>query len=99
MPTDPSPAAPEALTAVEQARVPSAPRLLLTAREAAALCGVSLASWRRHAGAGKVPAPGQLGGHVLWRYAELVEFIAAGCPDRRAWEALRDHAAQTNGRR
>jgi predicted DNA-binding transcriptional regulator AlpA len=65
------------------------PPLLIPAPEAARLSGVSPATWHRLAAAKKVPAPVRLGGRVLWRAAELREWIAAGCPDRRTWEARR----------
>jgi predicted DNA-binding transcriptional regulator AlpA len=70
---------------------------LVGARQAAALCSVSLASWHRLRAAGKIgPTEVKLGGRVLWRRSELVEWADAGCPDRRAWVALR--SAQHNGR-
>ena len=70
--------------------------LLVRAAEAARLCGLSRATWHRLSAAGRVPAPLRLGGAVLWRAAELAEWCAAGCPDRRTWEALRP--AQRDGR-
>jgi predicted DNA-binding transcriptional regulator AlpA len=70
----------------------------VAAREAARLVGLSLASWYRLRAAGRVgPAEVRLGGRVLFRAAELAEWVAAGCPDRKTWEALR--AANGNGRR
>jgi predicted DNA-binding transcriptional regulator AlpA len=73
------------------APVPPAPLppLLVRAPAAARLCGVSRATWHRLAAAGRTPTPLRLGGAVLWRVAELAAWTAAGCPDRRAWEALR----------
>jgi predicted DNA-binding transcriptional regulator AlpA len=65
------------------------PALLLTARQAAALCGVSAATWHRMVASGRCPAPVRLSaGCVRWRRGELEDWIAAGCPDRRTWEAL-----------
>lgn len=80
-------------------RTPSAPpSWLVGVAEAARLCGVSRATWDRLEAAGRVgPAPVRLGGRVLYRRAELEEWTAAGCPDRRTWAALR--AAQQSGRR
>jgi predicted DNA-binding transcriptional regulator AlpA len=63
--------------------------LLLRARDAARLCGVSPATWHRLVSAGKTPAPVRLAGAVRWRRDELSDWIAAGCPGRREWEALR----------
>jgi excisionase family DNA binding protein len=68
--------------------------LLLTADQAAALCGVSPATWYRMASAGRSPASLRLSrGCVRWRRDELTGWIAAGCPSRREWEAR-----QCNGR-
>jgi prophage regulatory protein len=75
----------------------SPPALLLAARQAAALCGVSVATWWRWRAAGCCPAPVRVGGCVRWRAEELREWTKAGCPPRSEWEALRA-AAQCNGR-
>jgi predicted DNA-binding transcriptional regulator AlpA len=61
--------------------------LLVPAPEAAAVCGVSPATWHRLRAAGKTPAPVRLGGSVRWRLGELRDWVAAGCPARREWEA------------
>jgi predicted DNA-binding transcriptional regulator AlpA len=73
--------------------------LLVPAPEAARLCGISEASWYRLKSASKLPLPVRLGGRVLWRVDELRAWIAAGCPDRREWEARRAVAGTANGRR
>jgi predicted DNA-binding transcriptional regulator AlpA len=71
--------------------------LLLAARQAATLCGVSVATWQRMASAGRCPAPLRLSpGCVRWRREDLVEWVRSGCPSRREWEPLR---AQQSGRR
>jgi predicted DNA-binding transcriptional regulator AlpA len=73
--------------------------LLLTADQAAALCGVSGATWYRMASAGRCPASVRLSrGCVRWRRDELTDWIAAGCPDRKTWEALKA-TGNANGRR
>jgi predicted DNA-binding transcriptional regulator AlpA len=72
-------------------------RLLVSARDAARLCGLSVATWHRRAAAGLVPAAVRIGpGCVRWRVEELREWIGAACPPRATWEALQ--AAQRNGR-
>jgi predicted DNA-binding transcriptional regulator AlpA len=77
-----------AALSVEAGRPASA--LLLTARQAAAMCGVSLATWHRMVSAGRCPAPLRLSrGCVRWRAGELAEWVAAGCPPRREFEARR----------
>src|SRR5262245_22929557 len=70
--------------------------LLVPAAEASRICGISEASWYRLKAGGKTPLPVRLGGRVLWRVEELRRWCAAGCPDRRSWEALQ--SAQRNGR-
>jgi predicted DNA-binding transcriptional regulator AlpA len=71
---------------------PGVEPLLVPAPEAGRLSGVSEATWYRLAAAKRVPAPIRLGGRVLWRVAELREWVEAGCPDRRTWEARRASA-------
>jgi predicted DNA-binding transcriptional regulator AlpA len=70
--------------------------LLLTAHQAAELCGLSKATWWRLHAARKCPAPIKIGSSTRWRVAELRAWTEAGCPSRAEWEALR--AAQRNGR-
>jgi predicted DNA-binding transcriptional regulator AlpA len=56
---------------------------------AALIAGVGESTWWRLHSAGKVPRPNKLGGKTLWRVPELREWIAAGCPSRKEWEAMR----------
>jgi predicted DNA-binding transcriptional regulator AlpA len=69
---------------------------LLRARDAAKLCGISLASWWRWDAAGRMPRGVKIGGARLWSRAELLAWIAAGCLERAEWQARQ--AAQHNGR-
>ncbi len=64
--------------------------LLLSARRAAAQCGMSLRTWRTWDAAGFVPAPIKVGRSTFWRVNELKEWIAAGCPKRDAWNTIQD---------
>jgi predicted DNA-binding transcriptional regulator AlpA len=57
---------------------------LLSASDAARLSGVGKRSWWRYVTAGKAPQPVRIGGAVRWRRAELVSWIAAGCPAVRS---------------
>jgi prophage regulatory protein len=67
---------------------PPPPPLLVTAREAAQLCGVSPATWHRMVAAGRTPAPVRISRRcVRWRSSELADWVQAGCPDRRSWLA------------
>ncbi len=68
--------------------------LLIPDTAAAALAGVSRATWHRLRAAGKLPAAVKLGRTVRWRRDEIVAWIEAGCPDGRTWAAI-----QATGRR
>ncbi len=61
--------------------------LLVTARQAAAMCGKSLRTWRAWDAAGWIPRPVRIGRSTLWRLDELQAWVAAGCPRRQEWEA------------
>lgn len=63
--------------------------LAVRAADAAALVGLSEASWWRMNSGAKIPAPVKLNGSTVWPVAELRAWIAAGAPDRRTWEALK----------
>lgn len=69
------------------ATVESSPPLL-SAREAASLCGLGLSTWWRYLSSGKIPAPVRIGGSVRWRRNELHAWMAANCPPREKWEAM-----------
>jgi len=71
--------------------------LLVGGREAARLIGLSPASfYRLRAAGGFGPAPVRLGGRVVFKVAEITDWVNANCPDARTWRALR--AAQRDGR-
>jgi len=63
--------------------------LAIDAAEVGKLFGVS----ERHVWAmnsrGRLPRPIRLGRAVRWRVAELRDWLAAGCPERSRWEAIR----------
>ena len=61
--------------------------LLVTARQAAGMCGKSLRTWRTWDAAGWIPRPVRIGRSTLWRLDELRAWVAAGCPRRDEWEA------------
>src|SRR5262249_31210835 len=61
--------------------------LLVTARQAASMCGKSLRTWRTWDAAGWIPRPIRIGRSTLWRADELRDWIATGCPRRAEWEA------------
>jgi len=72
------------------------PPLLIPDTGAAALCGVSRASWHRWRAAGKLPLPVRLGRKLLWRRREVELWIEAGCPAANVWAAMQ---AAANRRR
>ena len=63
--------------------------LLVTAKQAAAMCGKSLRTWRSWDAGGLIPRPVRIGRSTLWRVDELREWTKAGCPRREEWEAQR----------
>jgi predicted DNA-binding transcriptional regulator AlpA len=69
--------------------LPAVESLLIPDTAAAALAGVSRASWHRLHAAAKTPSSIRLSRSVRWNRAELVGWITAGCPDRRTWDAMR----------
>lgn len=58
---------------------------LLTAVQAASLCGKSVRTWRSWDAAGLIPKPVRIRRSTLWRAEELSDWIAAGCPRRDQW--------------
>jgi len=42
--------------------------------------------------AGKLPTPFRCGNRKLWAVADVKAWIAAGAPDRTAWEAMKKAA-------
>jgi predicted DNA-binding transcriptional regulator AlpA len=68
---------------------PSPEPLLLRAPQAAASCNTSARTWRAWDAAGKIPRAVRIGRSTYWRPEELKAWIAAGCPDRKLWETIR----------
>jgi predicted DNA-binding transcriptional regulator AlpA len=65
-------------------------KLVLTTSEAAAIFQKSVRTWRSWDAAGKIPKPMRIGRATYWRPEELRAWVAAGCPDRETWEAMRE---------
>lgn len=63
--------------------------LLVGRLGSAKVCGTSPRTWDRLTAGGKTPRAIRLGGRPMWRVDELREWIAAGCPDRKTWEVIR----------
>jgi len=43
---------------------------------------------------GKIPASLRIGGAVRWAESTIAEWLAAGAPDRRTWEAMKQERDQ-----
>jgi predicted DNA-binding transcriptional regulator AlpA len=69
--------------------------LLVTAKQAATLCGKSLRTWRTWDAAGWIPRPVRIGRSTLWRTAELRAWITAGCPRRSEWDTQSRNSADS----
>ena len=62
------------------------PPALLSAKNAARFCGMSIATWRRKISAGLIgPRPVTIGSCQRFRRLELELWVAASCPPRNAW--------------
>ncbi|MHC4063599.1 MAG: helix-turn-helix transcriptional regulator [Planctomycetota bacterium] len=53
------------------------------------MLGLSLRTVRTLDSAGKLPRALKIGRSVRWHVAEIERWLAAGTPDRRAWESLK----------
>lgn len=67
------------------------PAELLDVTEVAALLGgCSTRHVYRLTDADRMPRPVRLGALVRWRRAELLAWIAAGCPSHKQWAEMQD---------
>lgn len=62
-------------------------QLLVTAKQAARMCGRSLRTWRAWDSGGLIPRPVRIGRATLWSADVLRAWVEAGCPRRAEWEA------------
>ncbi len=62
-------------------------QLLVTAKQAARMCGKSLRTWWTWDSAGSIPRAVRIRHSTLWRADELRAWAEAGCPRRDEWEA------------
>lgn len=56
---------------------------LLTAKDVACLCQLSLSVFYKHLSTGKIPLPIRIGGVTRWRAQDITQWIEAGCPPRQ----------------
>ena len=61
--------------------------ILVSASDAARMCGVSRRTWFRLAASAKVPSCVRVGSSPRWVRTTLESWIAMGCPSRREFEA------------
>lgn len=59
--------------------------LLLDAQHTARLLGICRAGVYRGVANGRIPAPVRIGRRTLWRRAELLAWVNAGCPPVSRW--------------
>lgn len=66
-------------------KVPESAGLLIDAKVTADLLNISSRTLYRLEDLQAIPQPVRLGKLIRWRLAELLAWIDAGCPQRRAW--------------
>ena len=67
---------------------------LLNAKELGKLLSLSKRQIFRLNVCGKIPAPIRIGGSVRWSVKECADWLAAGAPNRKTWEALKNTGAK-----
>ena len=61
---------------------------LLTAKKIGALLSLSKRQIFRLNSCGKIPAPIRIGGSVRWAESTIAQWLKAGAPDRKSFEAM-----------
>ena len=65
--------------------------LAVDARQLGAMLGLSVRTIRALDAAGKLPDAVVIGARsVRWRVDEIRSWLAAGCPDRGTWQAMKE---------
>ena len=62
---------------------------LLSAKTVGQKLSLSKRQIFRLSACGKFPKPLKIGGSVRWIASEIENWLAAGAPDRRTWEAMK----------
>ncbi len=73
----------------DQISAPTPAPLVVDAKALAQMLGKSLRTIRKLDSSGILPAPIRIGGSVVWAIEEIRDWIAAGAPARKNWNALR----------
>ncbi len=76
-------------------KTPTTKPLLADAAEVGEMLVLSVRTIRRLDCSGKLPRPVRIGGAVRWLVADIEAWLAAGCPDRQRWEAMRGTKSAT----
>ncbi len=63
---------------------------LLTAKALGQMLSLSKRQIFRLNSCGKIPAPIRIGGAVRWAESTIAEWLAAGAPDRKTFEAMQE---------
>jgi predicted DNA-binding transcriptional regulator AlpA len=63
---------------------------LLTAKQLGAKLNLSKRQIFRLNSSGKLPAPIRIGGSVRWAESTIANWLAAGAPNRKTFEAMRE---------
>jgi len=63
---------------------------LLTAQALGQMLSLSKRQIFRLNSCGKIPAPIRIGGSVRWSENTIAKWLAAGAPDRKTFEAMRE---------
>ena len=64
--------------------------LLVSARDAGRLCGVSERTWRGWDSSGRCPEAMISGGCKRWSYDQLRAWVSAGAPSRARWVQIQE---------
>ena len=73
-----------------QTQVANPPTQLVTAKGLGQMLSLSKRQIFRLNSCAKIPKPIRIGGAVRWSAQECADWLAAGAPDRKTWEAMRE---------
>ena len=63
---------------------------LLSAKSLGQMLSLSKRQIFRLNSCGKIPAPIRIGGSIRWDESTISEWLKAGAPDRKTWEAMKN---------
>ena len=63
---------------------------LLNAQTLGQMLALSKRQMFRLNSCGKIPAPIRIGGSVRWSADEISDWLSAGAPDRKTWQAIKE---------